>query len=553
MTRLSLSGLLLGFVAHALAGAQTSSSSLPQVDLGYNIQQATVLHADEEYYSFNNIRYAAPPTGQNRFRAPIPPAVDRSQVFNGTAGKMCPQASPAWTTINNQFAAAYLMGMPSTITQAQMNRINASVPHPAKAATETEDCLFLDVSVPTQIFANAGKTQGAPVLVWIYGGGYTTGDKSFYNPSGLIQRSNKGIVYVALNYRLGALGWSAGPTIAKSGTPNAALYDQLAALEWVKSHISKFGGDPNRVTVIGESAGGGSITHLLTAFGGAKTLPFQQAIAQSPAWPPVTNANVMESTYNQLLKTAGVKDLAGLRALSEKDMIQANIAQVWHAIYATAAYGPTVGGDLVPDLPGKLFQQGRFHKNVRVITGHNGNEAILFTSPFVQSTSSLVSYLHSVLPTASNAVISYITNTLYPPPPYHNGTLSYKDETGRLSSLLAELAFTCNTNYIDRAYNGQGYAYYFDVPPATHGMDIAYTFFDGGMIANKTVALVLQDYITSFAKHGRPTSTHVKGLPPFQQYGSGSTVQELMMRRIGPGKDTTANPRCLWWQKALYA
>lgn len=85
------------------------------------------------------------------------------------------------------------------------------------------------------------------------------------DPAGLIRRSNEGIVFVALNYRLGALGWISGPTFqADGGDANAALHDQRFALEWVQRHIADFGGDPDRVTVMGESAGAGSIMHQIT-------------------------------------------------------------------------------------------------------------------------------------------------------------------------------------------------------------------------------------------------------------------------------------------------
>ena len=107
-----------------------------------------------------------------------------------------------------------------------------------------------------------GRTY-AKLRRWIYGGGYTTGSKD-YNPAGLIERGEDGVIYVSLNYRLGAFGWLAGPTFQSNGTANAGLYDQRLALEWVQQYIHLFGGDPNRVTVFGESAGGGSIMHQIT-------------------------------------------------------------------------------------------------------------------------------------------------------------------------------------------------------------------------------------------------------------------------------------------------
>ena len=114
-----------------------------------------------------------------------------------------------------------------------------------------------------------GNKGGAKVLVWIHGGGYVLNDKST-TPGGLLDISAEvgedgPIIYVALNYRLGAFGWSSGPEFeAQGGVSNVALYDQRLALEWVQRYIHLFGGDPDDVTVIGESAGGGSIMHLIT-------------------------------------------------------------------------------------------------------------------------------------------------------------------------------------------------------------------------------------------------------------------------------------------------
>lgn len=143
--------------------------------------------------------------------------------------------------------------------------------------------------VPKTILDNA-KHQGysraklAPVMLWIYGGGYTAGEKSTYNGAGLLGASQDGVIFVAINYRLGALGWSSGPSFQSSGgTANAGLHDQRFALEWVQKYIHLFGGDKDRVTVFGESAGGGSVMHQITAYGGEKgPVPFQAAIPQSP-------------------------------------------------------------------------------------------------------------------------------------------------------------------------------------------------------------------------------------------------------------------------------
>lgn len=210
-------------------------------------------------------------------------------VNTGNIGRICPQANPAWELIAQQFLPAYLTGQPFNTSAVEAAIAKASGSVPAQDPRTSEDCLFLDVVTPEKVFK--GKvSKKAPVLVWIYGGGYTAGEKGGfgqYNPSGLIKASqasgSDGVVFVAINYRLGAFGWLAGPTLQSDGTANAGLYDQRLALQWIQKYIHLFGGDADRVTVMGESAGGGSIMHQITAFGGLQgPAPFQQAILQSP-------------------------------------------------------------------------------------------------------------------------------------------------------------------------------------------------------------------------------------------------------------------------------
>lgn len=149
---------------------------------------------------------------------------------------------------------------PAPFTKEQLE----AVPLPPQDPRTSEDCLFLDVFAPKNVFEDAGSGYGAPVLVWIYGGGYTGGNKVSGSPTGLFMRAEQDIVFVAMNYRLGAFGWLSGPTLQKDGDANAGLLDQRLALEWIQENIHLFGGDPNRVTVFGESAGGGSIMHQIT-------------------------------------------------------------------------------------------------------------------------------------------------------------------------------------------------------------------------------------------------------------------------------------------------
>lgn len=167
-------------------------------------------------YNFSNIRYAAPPLGDLRFRAPVLPAQNRTHVQTGDVGRICPQATPLWINIEPGF----LLSLQYNTTFTQSTNISSYPYVPAKIDPRTsEDCLFLDVVVPKAIFdrgqqnSNHGQHKSgfvpkhklAPVLVWIYGGGYVGGDKSSTDPTGLIERSQvvgEGIVYVAFNYRV---------------------------------------------------------------------------------------------------------------------------------------------------------------------------------------------------------------------------------------------------------------------------------------------------------------------------------------------------------------
>ena len=198
--------LVSSVIAQSTYGQQNASATLPIIDLGYELHQASV-HNTTGYY-FNNIRYAAPPTGENRFRAPQAPVTNRSVVQTGSPDRICPQAEPAWLLTALEYIPLYLAGQTVFNASSFNTSSAASSGLPVQDPRTTEDCLFLDVVVPEGIFAKAGKGYGAPVLVWIYGGGYTVGSKSDgYNPAGLLARSEgdnaEGVIYVSLNYRLG--------------------------------------------------------------------------------------------------------------------------------------------------------------------------------------------------------------------------------------------------------------------------------------------------------------------------------------------------------------
>ncbi|MCJ1356216.1 MAG: hypothetical protein MMC33_006210 [Icmadophila ericetorum] len=540
----------------------TTTTNLPIVDLGYERHQAISFNETGGFYNFSNIRFAEPPIGELRFRAPVAVTGKSTTVNNGSVGHICPQADPAWGAITALFVPDYLEGIPFNLTAAEIYLANMSTGVlPKQDPRTSEDCLFLDVYPPKKVFqqapVSAAGGQGAPVLVWIYGGGYTFGDKNNdgeYNPAGLIKASqisgSDGIVFVALNYRLGAFGWLGGPTLQSDGTANAGLYDQRLALEWVQENIHLFGGDKNRVTIMGESAGGGSITHQITAYGGlGGKVPFHQAIPQSPAWQLIPGNAVPENTTQIFLKMLNVSTVADARKLPSMALIIANIIQVGGSQYGDFTFGPLVDGSFVPAPPGKLLLQGNFHKNLNILVGHNADEGLDFTNPAITNNTIYNDFVLVNFPDIQTAAFDYITQTLYPP--IFDGSQGYKDEIGRAVKTISESSFICNTNYLDRAFLNKTYAYQFDVFPALHGQDVPYTFYNGPnpSVANDTVAIALQEYITSFVETGTPSAPHILKFP---MYGSNSQIIDLGTTKISQIMDDVIGSRCEWWQKALY-
>ncbi|MCJ1311410.1 hypothetical protein MMC25_005081 [Agyrium rufum] len=557
---------LLAVVAASLllsfAGAAPSATSLPIVDLGYQRHQAASFNSTGGFYNFSNIRYAQPPVGDLRFAAPVPPKGKSSAIDNGSVGRICPQSAGAWGIVTSGFIPNYIFGEPSNLTMLFAEEEFAlAAGLPKQDPRTTEDCLFLDVIVPQKIFKKsvpASGKGGAPVMVWIYGGGYTEGEKTGgggYTPAGLFRASQQagsnGFVFMALNYRLGAFGWISGPTFqASGGIANAALYDQRLALQWVQDNIHKFGGDKTRVTVFGESAGAGSIMHQLTSFGGfGGPLPFSQALLQSPAFLNIPSTIAQEDTFQEFLTLLNVSSLAEVRALPSEIVIAANYKQVANSNFGTFTYGPTVDGVIAPSLPSRLLAEGSFHKNINVMVGHNGDEGLEFADPRVNSTADITAYLKLNYPGIPDSTINYVLDTLYPP--IFDGSYGYTTNFQRFVLIASESSFSCNTRYLDNAYKNQTHAYEFDVAPALHGQDVVYTFFNGvtPSITNVSVANAMQDYFTSFVTTGAPSA---KGFTPFPVYGPGSQIVRFTQTSIAVVEDDVANARCDYWQKGLY-
>jgi carboxylesterase type B len=303
---------------------------------------ATVVHTDKgdvrgvssaEVDSFLGVRYAKPPVAELRWRPPQPadpwPGIADATQY----GNRCPQ--------------------------------NPSSNGPLSL---TEDCLFLNVQRP----ANTGRGDRLPVYVFIHGGGFTNGGSNQHDGTSIVQQT--GVVVVTINYRLGMLGWLGHPALtAQQGeSGNYGLKDEMAALAWVQRNIANFGGDPNRVTIGGESAGALSVCALLSA-PGAKGL-FSRAIMQSGYCDTGSQADmeyVGRGTAAQAGCSVPAEQLPCLRAADTQTLLTA--WESWGNPSFAVSGTPTLPLDLhVAILQGKI-------RHVPLLIGSNRDEGRTFT------------------------------------------------------------------------------------------------------------------------------------------------------------------------------
>jgi carboxylesterase type B len=401
-------------------------------------------------------------------------------------------------------------------------------------------------------------SNAAPVVVWIYGGGFVAGDKmTGSDPSGFMARSQEDgtgpFIFVAMNYRLGLFGWLAGSSEIDT---NVGLLDQRLAFQWVQENIHLFGGDPNRVTVMGESAGASSILYHITAHGGSDCKPeFQQASANSIATNQPLFKAQQEANLQVVFKTASaltssnISTISQLRSLSSTVLYYTNALIVENSPYGLFTYGPVIDGSLIPDLPSKLLSQGHFHHGINLLLARNSDEGLLFTSPFITNQTTYTAYIQQLLPTASQSVISYITTTLYPP--IFSNTSLYTTQYGRTALTIADFELDCNERFLASAQPNLTHSFLFAVPPGLHGENDAYIFFNGDPTigefgpVNGTLAGMFQGMLVKFV---------VTGNPGFGVYGDDEEVFVVDAGNWGVMVgDSSDNGRCAYWGEGTYA
>jgi len=470
------SSLLLLFSALVIFGAESAAPEPVKTEFGL-VQGAR----ENDLTVYRGVPFAAPPTGDLRWRPPQP-------------------ATP-WTGVREttRFAPDPYQG------DGQGN--------------VSEDCLYLNIWTPAH-----AANERLPVLVWIYGGGFSFGSTStpVHNGEHL---ARKGVVLVTINYRVGPLGFLAHPELSAESpqhvSGNYGLLDQIAGLRWVQNNIAAFGGDPSRVTIFGESAGGISVS-MLCASPLARGL-FHGAISQSggsfgpprPTTYPGENMRRLaaaEQSGVAFAQKAGAASLAALRALPPGKL---------PAGWGSGAAWPIIDGWVIPDDQYKLYEAGRYN-DVAILVGYNSDEGLSFSREKTPE--------------------EFIANTRLRYGPFADKLLAaYPAGTDRVPKtardLMRDAAFGWHTWSWARLQSRTGrskvFHYYFDQHPVRaadsaaadhgmpHGVDVPYVFqtldradknlTPGDFAISETVAT----YWTNFAKRGDPNGPGVPAWPAF--------------------------------------
>lgn len=479
---------LLMSVGTILPFSATAADAAPEANV-VRVETGALRGANNiDVISFKNIPYAAPPVGDRRWRAPAPAA--------------------AWTDVRD--ASQY----GNDCMQNRMGWDKTTSKQPL-----SEDCLNLNVWAP----ASATPASKLPVMVWVHGGGFVSGSgtAAVMDGSPLVAR---GVIVVTFNYRLARFGFFAHPALSAE-SPDGALanygfMDQIAALQWIKRNIKAFGGNPDNVTVFGQSAGGDSINNLMLA-GPAKGL-FQKAIVMSgggrtvwkslredgPSGPSAESIGQAFATSAGIAK--GKDDVAALRAIPASK-IQGSISLLNPE--AKTYTGPILDGKIVTSSVADGFAAGRQAK-VPYLVGSTSNELGFLPGIFLKPMSKpLVEKLGDDLDKIVDAYgsrdvfdVSIVSDVTFVEP----------------ARYLAATASSAQPTYLYR-FSYVTEAKLKGSKGAAHATDIPYIF--GNLAAtgdkvsdeDRQMVKVLQDYFTAFAKTGVPNVAGQAAWPAYSK------------------------------------
>ncbi len=485
-------------LACALSVAATQArAAAPQARVGQGALLGTREHGVDV---FRGIPFAAPPIGKLRWQPPAPPSAWRGLRRATQFGPICPQ--------------------------------NVSGPL-AASLPQSEDCLTMNVWT-TRLHPTALR----PVMVWIYGGGFVEGGSSqpYYDGDELARH---GVVVVSFNYRLGWLGFFDDPDLAKNGeaTGNYGLMDQIAALKWVRENIAAFGGDPNKVTIFGESAGAMSVNDLMTS-PLARGL-FIRAISESGlGLLPLPSAQAAEHAARAFLARQhihgdGPKALAEMRRLP----VRAIVADLKGKPFDETP-APMIDGTVLREQPVEAFAHGDI-AHAAYLAGSNSNEASLLTATGL-TTASVLARTGPSLPQLRALYAQH----------------GIKGDTALAAALFDDRVFAAGAQGLALYVAQQrepAFVYYFAYVPQKlrsrihgvgHGYEIPFVFGDKGYAGrypklaiklkqnttaqDRAVRRMVQRYWTNFAKTGNPNGPM---LPHWPSTRSGHEVTLVIRSR----------------------
>ncbi|KAF5352027.1 hypothetical protein D9758_009414 [Tetrapyrgos nigripes] len=435
--------------------------------------------------SYLGIRYADAPTGDMRWQ----PAVS-------------PPSSNVGTVDATQFANICI-GIGQTGDQA------------------SEDCLFGNVFVPS----GTTSDSGLPVMVWFHGGGFQSGSTRDFDPTMLIKSSAHPMMFVSFAYRLGALGFLGGSRLKEEGQLNIGLRDQRTALQWVQTYISEFGGDPNFVTISGQSGGAGSnMFHLLANEGDTGDL-FHAVMGDSPSlsFTPTFDSDFVEGIFNQFSSNTGCgintsEDVMSCLRSTEIDTLVSS----WNRLVANRSstlfnFAPIVDGDFITVEPVEGFRSGNF-ANVPVMFGSNSNEGAGWSAGLRNSAANtaeknssertVFNFLHGQWPSLNQTAFNEGLHL------YQLNGLGTFNQQG--SDMYGEARYVCTAGLITQSLSDAGqmaYQYEYNNPHlgSTHGSELQGLFLMQGSLSKANVQdlqlfQAMREYWSSFVTTGVPTS-----------------------------------------------
>lgn len=466
---------------------------------------------------FEGIPYAAPPIGNLRWKAPAPPPVRSATLDADHFGPNC---------------------------------------------FSQEDCLYLNIYKP----AHALPSAALPILMWIHGGGLSNGSGAYFDGAVLAAENN--IIVVTINYRLAALGFFAHPALtAENGSSgNYGILDQQAAMRWIKGNIEKFGGDPANITLMGQSAGGLSVSTQLASPLAAGL--FAKAIVSSGAYirqqPMLASAERNGEADAEKLKCAGAdaETASCLRALSF-DMIRKNTTGP-----SSGSWSPVIDNYVLTESTAVAFERGDFNR-VPTIMGSTKDEQSLVAPHLPMAPLNTENYAGVAAMT-----IGPVTSEVDIASHYPSGR--YASPTHAVVAAIGDFRFTCgmvaDATHISK-YVGQTWQYEFaeqnpaqvvpdgganfpGKPPAFfgpwgdyHTSDVPYLF---GQFApeertptNLYLSSTIRAHLANFVRRGNPNGP---GLSQWREVGAGESTAMLFATPIVPDTDTASRHQCDYWQ-----